>query len=212
MSWTRRMTLAGPFLLLLLSACQLGGARTLVGRWERDGGNERFGTAYEFYEDGTGVMILSNNPFHPISGDLTYTYDPKTGDLSLTIPGRSAPAVYHVSFDSSDEITMDVGLKKPVPFVRKPFPELPAAMRARIGQALLGKDFEFVDAKPLDAGWQKDYADYKFLALTNIEMLVGGESENWLVRLKLEGEDEPGLYVLTKGPGMWGVLQLIKND
>ena len=74
--WT---IIASMLLIALLSACQQGGGDNIVGRWEF--GDQDFGMAYEFYEDGTGVMINSLDPFFTMGGDFTYTYDPESGVL-----------------------------------------------------------------------------------------------------------------------------------
>jgi hypothetical protein len=47
--------------IALLSACQQEGGDNIVGRWEFE--DQNFGMAYEFYEDGTGVMVNSVDPF-----------------------------------------------------------------------------------------------------------------------------------------------------
>ncbi len=210
MSKTRGITIACMFLSLFLFACQFGGGKDIVGRWEF--GDQNFGIAYEFYEDGTGVMTSSVDPFYPISSEFTYTYDSGSGVLNVLVPGRPKTIDYQVSFESNNEITIEEGSHKPYPFVRKPLPELPPGARARLGHALLGEDFVFIDARKLEAGWEEEFGAFTAVALTDIEMKIGEEAEEWLVTLQIEGEDDTSLYVLRKGEGRWGVIQLIMAD
>lgn len=212
MSKTRGLTIACLFLALFLFACQFGGGKDIVGRWEF--GDQNFGMAYEFYDDGTGVMTNSIDPFYPISGEFTYTYDSGNDVLKVFIGGPTERTIiYLVSFESNDEITVEQsGLSKPLQFVRKPLPELPPGARARLGHALLGEDFVFIDARKLEAGWEEEFGAFTAVALTDIEMKIGEEAEEWLVTLQIEGEDDTSLYVLRKGEGRWGVIQLIMAD
>jgi hypothetical protein len=209
------ITIASIMLILLLSACQLGAADNIVGRWEF--GDQDFGAAYEFYEDGTGVMFNSLDPFFPLGGDFTYTYDPESGVLKQTIRMTESMDKTHLSmitFVSENEISVEnSGFSKPYTYIRKPLPELPFMARARLGGMLLGQSFTFIDAKKLEPGWEEKYNGF---SRTDIEMLTGVKSgdivEEWLVTLQIEGEEDSSLYILRKGEGRWDAVQLIKND
>jgi hypothetical protein len=214
MSKKTRITIASIMLVLLLSACQLGGGDNIVGRWEF--GDQDFGIAYEFYEDGTGVMSNSLDPFYPMAGDFIYTYNPESGVLKVTTSlteSMDRTILYLITFVSENEISVEQsGMSKPYPYIRKPLPELPGGARARLGGMMLGQSFTFIDAEKLEPGWEKKYNDYVIVARTDIEITIGENVEEWLVTLQIEGEADTSLYVLHKGEGRWGVLQLIKND
>ncbi len=198
MSRTSGMTLASLILLLLLSACQSGNGKDIVGRWEWD---NKLGGAYEFYEDGTGWYTPSIDPFFPnLGGPFKYAYDPKSGVLKMDF-GNPKESIWTVTFESSDEISINTGLKKPFPFVRKPLPELPARIRMLLGKGLKGEDFEYIDSKKLEPGWQKDYPPGLFSQKDE-------ETEDWLIRLQFAGEDGPREYILRVGTGWWGLTHL----
>ncbi|MBN1667788.1 MAG: hypothetical protein JW862_11895 [Anaerolineales bacterium] len=197
-------------LLILLPACQLGSSNDIVGRWEF--GDQDFGMAYEFYEDGTGFIFNSLDPFYPMGGDFTYTYEPESGVLRVTTwltETTERTTLYIVTFASNDEISLEQSGLKPFTYNRKPIPELPAGARSRLGAMMLGKDFTLVEAEKLSAGWEGKYGDYVIVARTDIEMTIGEKAEEWLVTLQVEGEGDPRLFVLRKGEGRWGVLELV---
>lgn len=209
----RGILIASMFLILLLPACQLGGGEDIVGRWEF--GDLDFGVAYEFYDDGTGAGFNSLDAFYPIVGVFTYTYDSESGVLKVspTDTAVERTMIYLVSFESENEITIEQsGLGKPFQYARKPLPKLPPAARARIGAMLLGMNFVFIDAEKLESGWEEEFEDYVAVAQTDIEMTIGEDAVEWLVTLQIEDEDDTSLYVLRKGEGRWGVMQLIKTD
>jgi len=209
-----RTAIASIMLVLVLSACQLGGGDNIVGRWEF--GDRDFGIAYEFYEDGTGLMFTSLDPFYPMAGDFIYTYDPESGVLKVTTSlteTQDRTILFLITFVSKNEISVEQsGLSKPYTYIRKPLPELPGGARARIGGIMLGQSFTFIDAEKLEPGWEENYGDYVIVARTDIEITVGENAEEWLVNLQIEGEADTSVYVLRKGEGRWGVFQLIKND
>ena len=212
--WT---IIASMLLIALLSACQQGGGDNIVGRWEF--GDQDFGMAYEFYEDGTGVMINSLDPFFPLGGDFTYTYDPESGVLEQTIrmtESMDKTSLSTITFVSENEISIEQsGLLKPRTFtcIRKPLPELPFMARARLGGMLLGQSFTFIDAKKLEPGWEEKYNGF---SRTDMEILTGVKSgdivEEWLVTLQIEGEEDSSLYILRKVEARWDSVQLVKND
>ena len=214
MSKNTRIIIASILLILMLSACQLGGGDNIVGRWEF--GDQDFGIAYEFYEDGAGVILNSLDPFYPIVGFFTYTFDSERGVLKVTTrltESMDKTILYLITFVSENEISVEQsGQSKPYPFIRKPLPELPIEVRARIGRMMLGESFTYIDAEKLEPGWEENYNDYKIVARTDIEITVGENVEEWLVTLQIKGEEDTSLYVLRKGEGPWGVMQLIKND
>lgn len=211
------ITIASMLLIALLSACQNEGSDNLVGRWEF--GDQDFEVAYEFYEDGTGVMFNSLDPFS-LGGDFTYTYDPESGVLEQTIrmtESTDKTTQSTITFVSENEISIEQsGLLKPqtFTFIRKPLPELPFMARARLGGMMLGESFSLIDAKKLEPGWEEKYNGF---SRTDIEMLTGVKSgdieEEWLVTLQIEGEEDSSLYILrSKGEGGWDAVQLVKND
>lgn len=210
--WT---IIASMLLIALLSACQQGGGDDIVGRWEF--GDQDFGAAYEFYEDGTGVMFNSLDPFYPLGSDFAYTYDPESGVLKFTIrmtESTDKTSLSTITFVSENEISMEnSGLSKPYTYIRKPLPELPFMARARLGGMMLGESFTFIDAKKLEPGWEETYNGF---SRTDIEMLTGVSAgdivEEWLVTLQIEGEEDSSLYILRKWEGRWDAVQLVKND
>jgi len=38
------------------------------------------------------------------------------------------------------------------------------------------------------------------------------KTEEWLVKLQVEGKEQETQYVLRKGPERWGVLELVKPE
>lgn len=213
MSARKRILIASMLLVLLLPACQSGGGEDIVGRWEF--GNLDFGLAYEFYDDGTGAIFRSLDAFDPTASVFTYTYDSESGVLKVSPINESIERtmISIVSFESENEISVEhSGLGETYQYVRKPLPKLPPGARARIGGMMLGKDFLFIDAEKLGSGWEEGFENYKVVARTNIELTVGEDADEWLVTIQIEGEDAPELYVLRKGEGRWGVMQLIKNE
>ncbi|MCB9111091.1 MAG: hypothetical protein H6634_07560 [Anaerolineales bacterium] len=196
----------------MVTGCS-GSKNNLVGRWEF--GDEDFGIAFEFYDDGIGFVASSIDPFEPNFGEFTYTYDPQSGIVKQTIeysPEVTKERELYVTFLSKDEISIEQpGARKPMQFVRKPLPELPPGARSRIGIMLLGRSFEFIDAKELSSDWEKEYSNYTVVARTNIEMTVGEDAVWWLVTLQIEGDNQPRLFVLRKGEGRWGALELVEN-
>jgi hypothetical protein len=205
------IVIASLFLVVSLSACQPGGGQDIVGRWEF--GDEDFGAAYEFYEDGSGALFNSLDPFFPLGGIFTYTYDPDKGILETLPTGLPVDktATFLVSFESKDKISIEQR-GKPYEFVRKPLPKLPPGARVRIGGMMAGKSFDLIEAKELAPGWEEEYGDFTAIARTDIEMTVGVKAEEWLVILQVEGEDGPSTYLLRKGDVRWGIIQLISND
>jgi hypothetical protein len=212
MSAKQSLKLASILLVLFLAACSTS-EENIVGRWEF--GDQEFGRAYEFYEDGSGFIANSVDPYTPQVGVLKYTYDPKSGVLKIVdYAGPSERTFLNmVSFTSKDEISIEQsGMSKPWVFVRKPIPELPAGARARIGVLMLGKKFELIEAKKLEPGWADEMKDYIAVAKTDIEIIPGQRAEEWLVKLQVEGEDQETQYVLREGPERWGVLELVKQE
>lgn len=210
--------IASMLLIALLSACQDEGSDNLVGRWEF--GDQDFGTAYEFYEDGTGVVYNSLDPFYPVGGDFTYTYDPESGVLEQTIrmtESTDKTTQSTITFVSENEISIEQrGLFGPntYTFIRKPLPELPFMARARLGGIMLGQGFTFIDAEKLEPGWEEKYNGFTRIEYgrAGVKSGEGDSVEEWLVTLQVEGEEDSSLYVLRKWEGGWDVLQLIKND
>jgi hypothetical protein len=202
--------------IALLSACQQEGGDNIVGRWEFE--DQNFGMAYEFYEDGTGVMVNSVDPFFPLGGDFSYTYDPETGVLEQTIrmtESMDKTNLATITFVSENEIIMEQsGLIKPstYTFNRKPLPELPFMARARLGGILVGQSFTFNDAQKLEPGWREGYIGFTQIEYGRAGVKIGEIVEEWLVTLQMEGEEDSSLYVLRKWEGGWDVLQLVKND
>lgn len=212
-----RTIIASMLLIALLSACQQGGGDNIVGRWEF--GDQDFGMAYEFYDDGAGVMFNSVDPFFPLGSDFTYTYDPESGVLQQTIrmtESMDKASLATITFVSENQVSIEQsGLLGPntYTFIRKPLPELPFMARAHLGGMLLGQNFTFIDAQKLEPGWEEKYNGF---SRTDIEILTGVKSgdivEEWLVTLHIEGEEGSGLYILRKVEGRWDSVQLVKND
>lgn len=212
MSAKRSLKLASILLFLFLAACSSGG-EDIVGRWEF--GDQEFGRAYEFYEDGSGTIANSIDPYYLQLGVFKYTFDPKSGVLKIVDnAGPSERTILNmVSFTSKDEISIEQsGMSKPWVFVRKPIPELPAGARARIGALMLGKTFNLLEGKRLEASWEDDYQDYTMVARTNIEMTAGQDAEQWIVKLQVGGEEDARTYILSKGDERWGAWELVKKE
>jgi hypothetical protein len=207
----KRMIIASLFLVVSLLGCQPGGGQDIVGRWEF--GDESFGSAYEFYKDGSGAAFNSLDPFFPLGGEFTYTFDPDKSTVAIQPTGLPVDRTetWLVSFKSKDRLSIEQR-GKPYEFVRKPLPELPPGARVRIGGLMAGKSFDLIEAKEVAPGWEDEYGDFTAIARTDIEMTVGVKAEEWLVTLQVEGEEEPSTYILRKGDVRWGIIQLIKYD
>jgi hypothetical protein len=142
----------------------------------------------------------------------TYTYEPDGGILRLDLlDDRFGAIISLVSFESDDVIRIEENqIKTAFEYARQPLPELPPGARARLGNLVLGRAYTLGGVEKLEPGWQENYGDYRIVAVTDIEMVVGETLEEWLVSLRIEGEAEDGLYVLSKGQGSWGIWQLVR--
>jgi len=190
-------------LIVSLSAC--GGRQEIVGRWELEKGN--YQSAFEFYNDGTGAMFSSIDPFYPMAGLFTYKFDPKSGDLEVIPTGEATERtiLFNVAFESKDKISVDEkGFVRPG-FVRKSLPELPPGARARIGSLMLGKDFTFTEAEKLRSGWESD-----FIALSSKNPSTNQNVAIWLVSLQVEGDSKLLILGEIEGqPYKWDAISVI---
>ncbi len=204
-----RVLSACLFLILILTACQTVGDSDLVGRWEA----ENLNIAFEFNEDGSGVNFTSLDPYYPIVGIFTYTFDSSRGVLEIKTGEPEKILNFLVTFKSKDKISVEQrGMKTPVIYIRRALPELPAEARARIGGLMIGTEFTVIETKELESDWEEDYKTYTAIFRTSLDLTAGHELIAWLVTLKVTGQDQNRMYVLLKGEGRWGVIEMVKNE
>lgn len=194
---------------MLLAGCGLSGKNNIVGRWELEDRSDFF--IYEFYQDGSGVLFRS--PYDAVA--FTYTFEQEGGVLKV-IPGDGRTLISTVTFDSDDAISLlQSGLRNPMKYVRKPIPKVPGLARASLSLALKMKGiteaFSIIEDRQIQDR-DKELSGYQVLALTDIELIVGVEPEEWLVTIQLNGEDQPRQYLLVKSDERWGVMQLTKPE
>jgi hypothetical protein len=144
-------------LVLLLTACgqnevveeqtTVDGQYDLVGRWEMVGDLDGISYSFEFYDDTTGVSFSSPHSYRDLEFDIEKTsiqIDYYQGDQI------SSTEVMEIAFDDEDQMSLTSEDSTVITLVRKPLPDTPAYVRARVALLVSNEEHTIVEAEQED--------------------------------------------------------------